>query len=185
MYVSVDIIEYIALEEIFMISKISVEDRNLNSKRTSIAHKNQNAQNPAFKGGLWALALQGIQECEKNPMVNVAVIDMLSAILPRTIVESTTNFFAGFEAFRRESSGLIVNCLIPSFITLGVGLGLNKFIMPKGSSMASCWADSSLIMKATELYNKSNSEDKVKDALKDILGNITGTDGIKQHSFFL
>ena len=129
MYVSVDIIEYIALEEIFMISKISVEDRNLNSVRTNIAHKNQDAQNPAFKGGVWALALQGIQECEKNPMVNVAVIDMFSAILPRTFVESMTNWFAGFEAFRRESSGLIVNCLIPSAITWGVASGINKFVM--------------------------------------------------------
>ena len=45
MYVSVDIIEYIALEEIFMISKISVEDRNLNSVR-SIARKNPEVQNP-------------------------------------------------------------------------------------------------------------------------------------------
>ena len=78
MYIGVDIIKYIALEEIFMISKISVEDRNLNSKRTNVAHKNQNAQNPAFKGGLWALALQGIQECEKNPMVNVSPFSNLS-----------------------------------------------------------------------------------------------------------
>ena len=153
MYISVDIIKYIALEEIFMISKISVEDRNLNSVR-SIARKNSEVQNPAFKGGVWALALQGIQECEKNPMVNVAVIDLLSAILPRTVVESMTNWFAGFEAFRRESSGLIVNCLIPGFITMGVAAGLNKFIMPKGVKMARCWADGDLINKTTELYQQ-------------------------------
>ena len=177
MYVSVDIIEYIALEEIFMISKISVEDRNLNSVRTNIAHKNQNAQNPAFKGGIWSLALQGLQECEKNPMVNVAVIDLLSAILPRTVVESMTNWFAGFEAFRRESSGLIVNCLIPGFITMGVAAGLNKFIMPKGVKMARCWADGDLINRTTEIYQQSKSTDKVKDTLKQILANVEGFEG--------
>lgn len=167
-----------------MISKIGVEDRKYNNPYMSMQNNNSATEHPSFKaGGLWALTLQGIQECEKNPMINVAVIDMLSAILPRTIVESATNFFAGFEAFRREASGLIVNCLIPSFITLGVGLGLNKFIMPKGASMASCWADSSLIMKATELYEKSNSDDKVKDSLKEILKNISGMDGDKPVKF--
>ena len=88
-----------------MISRIGVEDRNINTAITTTEKKDLEGNNPNFKGsGVWALALQGIQECEKNPMVNVAVIDMLSAILPRTIVESTTNWFAGFEAFRRESS---------------------------------------------------------------------------------
>jgi len=167
-----------------MISKIGVEDRKYNNVRMSQPNGDSKDLNPNFRGGgLWALTLQGIQECEKNPMVNVAVIDMLSAILPRTIVESTTNFFAGFEAFRRESSGLIVNCLIPSFIALGAGIGLNKLIMPKGTSMASCWADSSLITKASELYNNSKSDDKVKDALKEILGNIEGRDGSKEVIF--
>lgn len=160
-----------------MITRLGVEDRNLNSVRTTIPKKNNEGQNPSFKGGAWALVLQGLQECEKNPMVNVAVVDLLSAILPRTIVESMTNWFAGFEAFRRESSGLIVNCLIPSFITLGVAKIINKFTMPKGTDMAGCWADSSLIEKAGEIYKKSSSTDKVKDTLKEIIGNIEGFEG--------
>lgn len=154
-----------------MISKISVEDRHFYN-----AHKTQNEQEPAFKG-VGAALLTGIQACEKNPMINVAVIDMLSAILPRTFIESLTNWFAGFEAFRRESSGLIVNCMIPSFISLGFAAILNKFVMPEKVNMASCWADSSLIDKATNIYSKSNSQDKVKDSLKEILGNIEGFHG--------
>ena len=31
--------------------------------------------------------MAGIQACERMPMVNVTVIDMLSAILPRTVVK--------------------------------------------------------------------------------------------------
>lgn len=160
-----------------MISKIRVVDRNINSKYSIDSNKEMAKQSPNFKGGLATLALMGIQECEKNPMVNVAVIDMLSAILPRTFVESRTNWFAGFEAFRRESSGLIVNCLIPSFITWGVAQGMNNFIMPKGSNMAGCWADSSLIEKATELYEKSHSDNKVKDVFKEILRETEGFHG--------
>lgn len=161
-----------------MISRIGVEDRNINTAITTTKKKDLEGNNPNFKGsGLWALALQGIQECEKNPMVNVAVIDMLSAILPRTIVESTTNWFAGFEAFRRESSGLIVNCLIPSFITLGMAKLLNKSIMPKGSDMSSCWADSSLIKRASDIYANSAADDKILDTMKEILGNVEGFEG--------
>ena len=146
-----------------MISRISVEDRNVNSLHSTPQKKNNGSQNPNFKGGaVWNADLWGIQECEKNPMINVAVIDMLSAILPRTIVESMTNWFAGFEAFRRESSGLIVNCLIPSYVTLLAAIGLNKAIMPKNVDMANCWADSSLIERASEIYKKTSSEDKVK-----------------------
>ena len=126
------------------------------------------------------MILSGIQMCERMPMVNVTVVDMLSAILPRTIVESTTNWFAGFEAFRRESSGLIVNCIIPSFITLGIAKCLNPMIMPKGVNMSGCWADSSLIDKAEEYYKQAQGEDKVKESLKRILGNIEGSEG-KNH----
>lgn len=163
-----------------MINKIGVEDRNLNNAYTN----RRNIKDPSFKGGVLSLALKGIQECEKNPMINVAVIDMLSAILPRTFVESMTNWFAGFEAFRRESSGLIVNCLIPSFITLGAAKAVNKFVMPKNTNMTNCWADSSLIKQAAEYYEKSNSPDKIKDSLKQILGNAQGCEGKKSSVIF-
>ena len=165
-----------------MISKIGVEDRNQNNTYSS----RRNIKDPSFKsgGGVLSLAIRGIQECEKNPMINVAVVDMLSAILPRTFVESITNWFAGFEAFRRESSGLIVNCLIPSFITMGVASILNKFIMPKNTNMAGCWADSSLIKQAADYYTNSDKPDKVKDSLKKIIENISGFDGSKDPQKF-
>ena len=164
-----------------MITRLGVEDRNLNSAYSTNPKKNADRQNPAFKGGwIMPLLLKGIQECEKNPMVNVAVIDLFSAILPRTFVESLTNWFAGFEAFRRESSGLIVNCLIPSFITMGVAKLLNNFFMPKGTNMSGCWADSTLINKASDLYEKSSSADKIKDSFKEIIANIEGVDGRKR-----
>lgn len=33
------------------------------------------------------LTLKGVQKCEESPMINVAVLDMLTAILPRTFLK--------------------------------------------------------------------------------------------------
>lgn len=158
-----------------MINKIGV-DTTSRFNSNNVHNKEQSKQNPNFKG-VGAIALAGIQACERMPMVNVTVIDMLSAILPRTVVESMTNWFAGFEAFRRESSGLVVNCLIPSLITLGIAKCINPAMMPKGVNMSRCWADSSLIDKASEYYKSAGSDDKVKESLKNILENIQGYEG--------
>ena len=158
-----------------MINKIGVDNTSrINSN--NVRQKEQSKQNPNFKG-VGAIALAGIQACERMPMINVTVIDMLSAILPRTVVESQTNWFAGFEAFRRESSGLVVNCLIPSLVTLGIAKCINPAIMPNGVNMSRCWADSSLIDKASDYYKNAQSSDKVQEALKNILGNIEGFEG--------
>ena len=43
--------------------------------------------------------------------------------------------------------------------------------------MARCWADHSLVDKATELYTKSSADDKIRDSLKEILANTEGTHG--------
>lgn len=159
-----------------MINKISVDTTSRIYSQNARKNKDSNQQEPSFKGA-GSFLLQGIQYCERMPMVNVAIIDLLSAILPRTFVESRTNWFAGFEAFRRESSGLVVNCLIPSFIALGFAKLLNGNIMPKGVNLSECWADSSLINEAKEYYNNAKSSDKIKEALKGILGDIEGYDG--------
>lgn len=167
-----------------MISKIGVDTGRINSINARKNKEGTAQQSPNFRGA--NLLLQGIQACERMPMVNVAVIDMLSAILPRTIVESMTNWFAGFEAFRRESSGLVVNCLIPSLITLGFAKMLNGSTMGalgKKIDMSECWADSSLLDEAKEYYNNAASSDKVKESLKGILGDIEGFEGDKKIVF--
>ena len=167
-----------------MINKISVEanPRIINSKKARKNENKANQQNPNFKG-VGGVLLAGMQACERMPMVNVAVIDMLSAILPRTIVESMTNWFAGFEAFRRESSGLIVNCLIPSLITLGIAKGINGGFMPKGIDMSECWADSSMIDKAKTYYMEASSPDKAKESLRNIIADTEGFEGKNKLAF--
>ena len=161
-----------------MINRIGAKE-TINSNILPV-HKNDGTQNPNFKG---AGVLGLLQVCEQNPMINVAVIDLLSAILPRTIVESLTNGFAGFEAFRRESSGLIVNCMIPGLVSIGIAACLNNLIMPKGANMATCLADTSLIENATALYTNSKCKDKEADVLRKLFKNIEGINGTETVKF--
>ena len=124
-----------------MINK--VELGSVNSKHISapISQK-RNLQQPSFTGGTnWAL--KAIQKCEESPMLNVAVLDLATAIIPRTIFETfigskqkdengndtgerKLNILGGFEALRREGSGLLINCIIPSFVVLGLAKILEK-----------------------------------------------------------
>ncbi len=77
-------------------------------------------------------------------IINVSIIDLATAILPRTWVDAKTNGFAAAETFRRESSGLIVNCLIPGFIVYGVAKMLELF-NPQDKGMAAKWANEDAI----------------------------------------
>lgn len=142
-----------------MINKISVSvDKN---KKYTPATNQHNSQ-PAFKGSdLGELILKGVQACEREPMVNVTVLDLATAILPRTFFETfigskkkdengketnerKLNIMGGFEAFRRESSGLLINCIAPSFIVWGAAKLLNKPVMGdfNKSNLTKCWANS-------------------------------------------
>ena len=77
-----------------MISQINLtQQHNIN---TNTQNEKGAKNTPNFKGGkniIWNLA----KNCEKEPMINVAVIDLVTAIGPRSIWESVTNLFAGFE----------------------------------------------------------------------------------------
>lgn len=112
-----------------MIEKVSLT--SVNKKNTPQGNNiAKNSSNPSFKGGLADGAIWLVQQCEKQPMVNVSVLDLSTAIVPRTIIETKeSNGYAGFEAFRRESSGLIVNCIIPSFIVMGIASLLQRPLM--------------------------------------------------------
>jgi len=143
----------------------NIKQQQFNSNIQNLSQQNTGANStPNFRGKDWVL--KGIQQCEKKPMVNIAVIDLITAILPRSIWESLTNIFAGFEALRRESSGLIVNCLIPGFITLGAAHLFNKGIMGKGkANMSNCWASSDSIHKVTNHYKDAHNTDAFKEGM--------------------
>lgn len=163
-----------------MINKINTN--SVNNGRTD------NKYQPQFKGwdGVLNAATSAIQLCEINPMVNVSVLDLSTAIIPRTIVESETNPYAGFEAFRRESSGLIINCLIPGFIVAGIAKMIGSSTMDGKTGMSDCWADKNTIDMVTHYWQKAkgtNNREKIEDTIRKVLSNTEGVDGAKTVKF--
>lgn len=173
-----------------MIPKVITNSVNINNDNTK--------KQPQFKGGPIDLAVAGLQLCEQNPMLNVSVLDLSTAIIPRTAIEAQTNPYAGLEALRRESSGLIINCLIPGFIVAGMAKALQGSIMGKGSEMASCWANENTIKLITEHWKDASekaviqkgkvvfaegNEAKVYNAIKNLLTQTQGADGGKVVKF--
>ena len=182
-----------------MINKVELGSVKNNSQTPNrIVIKNNNMGQPNFTG-LGSLALKGIQKCEERPMVNVAVLDLSTAILPRTFFETfigsktkdedgndthhrKLNIMGGFEALRREGSGLVINCLIPGFfVKFAAGL-LNKPIMGqfKKSNLVKSWANSDTINCVQKYYNNSQGltkEDRVYSTLKSMFDDIEGVNG--------
>ena len=170
-----------------MIEKVSVS-----SVSNNIAPKRQNNAQPSFKGGLADGAIWFVQQCEKQPMVNVSVLDLSTAIIPRTIIETKeSNSYAGFEAFRREGSGLVVNCIIPSFIVMGIAKLLHNPIMGNfnKSNLTKTWANEDAINKIHNFYSpyigntKLSQQEKVYNTFRDELTNLVGVDGHKTKDF--
>lgn len=160
---------------------------------SSVNKQNQQTTPPNFKGGPVDLLLSGLQACEASPMLNVTVLDLSTAIIPRTVVEAQTNPYAGLEAFRRESSGLVINCLIPGLVVAGIAKGLQGLIMGKGSDMSKCWANEETLELVTKFWKSSDdsavtvggrtfaqgNEARAYNTIKNILSRTYGVDGDK------
>ncbi|MBR1424288.1 hypothetical protein IJ579_01855 [bacterium] len=184
-----------------MLNKVELGSVNIKNKPQSVV---TSAENVSFTGmgrvarDLGNLALKGIQKCEEHPMINVAVLDLSTAILPRTFFETfigskqkdengeeqkrRLNVLGGFEAFRRESSGLLINCIIPSFIVIGAAKLLNRPVMGmfNKSNLTRSWANSDTIQQIEKYYTKAEGvtkEDQIYNALKAMFNDIEGVDG--------
>lgn len=118
---------------------------------------NQQNKQQSFKG-VGDIVTAGLQMCDQYPMVGVSVVDLSSTIVPRTIVDAKTGIPAAAETFRRESSGLVVNCLTPSLFVLGASKLLNKSIFKdfKGVDMTGCWANEDTINKLADVYKQAD-----------------------------
>ena len=145
------------------------------------------------------LLIKGVQACEREPMVNVTVLDLSTAILPRTYFETfigskkkdengnetkerKLNVMGGFEAFRREGSGLLINCIIPSFIVAGAASLLQKPIMGQfnKSNHSWCWANTDALSKIEKYYTEApgaSKEERVFNTLKNSVEDIIGVSG--------
>lgn len=150
-----------------MINKVSLNKQDVYKKDLKKSSYNTVAQNtPSFKGPI-EVATSVLQYCNTNPMAGVSLIDMATAIVPRTVVDAKTNGFAAAETFRRESSGLVVNCLIPGFVVLGVAKLMEAFNKNSDfKGLSRMWANQDSLMEMFKHYIKS---DKSADGFVDSL----------------
>lgn len=173
-----------------MIEKIGLINSE-NKKYTPQKQKGHSSDHTSniYFSGLGDMLVGAVQLCEKYPMVNVSALDLSTAIVPRTIVETKeSNGHAGFEAFRRESSGLIVNCLIPGFIVMAIAKLLQRPIMGnfKKSSLVNTWANSDSIDKVHQFYGNasgSTQRERVFNTFRDQLSSLSGIDGYDRKEF--
>ncbi len=178
-----------------MIEKVSLS--SYKNQYTPACCDGKKKENPSFSG-VGDLLIRGVQACEREPMVNVTVLDLSTAIIPRTFFETfigseqkdengnkkerKLNFIGGFEALRREGSGLLINCIIPSFIVMGAAKLLDRPIMGDFNkySLVKCWANGDAIDKIEKYYKAAggaSNKEKVFNTLKSMINDMEGVDG--------
>ncbi|MBO5948416.1 hypothetical protein J6Q66_06235 [bacterium] len=157
--------------------------------QTELKKTRINQQTPQKFEGVGDALTNALTLCDAYPMVGVSVIDGATSIVPRTIIDAQTHRFAALETFRRESFGLIVNCLIPSFIVLGVGKLLQKAVLGKEFKhldMANVWANQDNIEMLGNKFkqaNASNALTKNEEFVKSVLYSTQGLDGKNYKKF--
>ncbi len=152
---------------------------------TAVINKKMNQPATSFKGtaGVVNALTKSMQWCDKNPMYGISTIDVTSMIGPRTFIDTMRNGFAGAETFVRESSGLVINCLTPGFIVLGLANLLKDKTMGsefKAIKSQNIWADENTIKALTKSWKDIpdvDSPDKVKKFVTSILDGVEGVDG--------
>ncbi len=167
--------------------KILPINKAINSREKN--HKMNFGANPFLDA-----ATKGLQMCDKYPMIGVAVTDSIATDVPRTIFDLVkTGVPAAMETMRREFSGLFVNCLMPSFVVLGVAKLLNKPILGKNFKnldLSSSWANGESIEKFVSTFKKSisNTSDEttpkeISKFFENLLTGLHGRDGDKWIEF--
>ena len=188
-----------------MIRRISVENQK-NKKYTPVKHRDNVKNSPAFTGLGSAVSnalIKGMQICEAEPMLNVTVLDLSTAIIPRSIIETVAaskvtdengnpvygengkqkrkfNLLAGFEAFRREGSGLLINCILPGAFVVGAAKLLNGpfKIMGKNSksNLTKNWADEATL-NTINTYYKGTGTSNYFETIRNMFVDLKGADG--------
>ena len=146
-----------------MINKINITE---STNKQYLIKKDKTTSTPNFGSkrelGVAGAIVAGMQYLERNPMMNVSLLDFGTAIGPRTIYDSLTNLFNGFETMCRESFGLIINCLAPGFVAIGAAKLLDKYSIKSGAKdMHNCFADTDTISKVSKLYKDANGDTKI------------------------
>ncbi len=133
-------------------------------------------------GNLGGFVTNALIASDKSPMIGVSIIDLLSMIGPRSLVDATRNGFAATETFLRESAGLIINCLAPSFVVFGMAKLLEKKVIGKnfeGLEPSKFWVNqhSNEALTSAWLSTKGTKEERMGGYVAKVLDNVEGLAG--------
>lgn len=147
-------------------------------------NENKNTASQNFKGAgvdaAFNLLDKGFSVLDKNAMIQVSFVDTVSTNIPRTLVDLKTGLAAALETFRREFSGLFVNCLMPGLVVKGLANLLPKAKEFEGTDVVGSWANGSTIDKLKGVYTQAQSstaKDKTRAYVEKALGSLEGLDG--------
>ena len=155
--------------------------KNINKKQSASQKNVKN--NQSFNGGLdtaFNILDAGFRVLDKNAMIQVSFVDSVATNIPRTVVDLKTGLAASLETARREFSGLIVNCLIPSFVVMGVGKLLPKQGELTNTNVVKSWANGDVIDKLSGVYSQAQTaapQDVTKTYVKDAISSLEGLNG--------
>lgn len=144
------------------------------------------SQNPSFKGPLDGAITQSLITIDTNPMVNAALVDVFSMVIPRTYVDTKErNKYAGAETLFRELTGTIIVCLSSGYIGKWIAHGYNKFVKPEVQLNPNSWVTNDSLNLLKHSWDKSIVDEKGNSEkyVSNILSNISGTDGTKTATF--
>lgn len=148
----------------------------------SLHNRKDKTNQPSFSNGgaILAALAKPLQSFDANPIQGVIFLDILSAIAPNTAIDTVQrNPDQGFETFRRESSGLIVNCILPGLVVPIVAYMSKRGIVGGAfSSIAShrIWASKDNIDAATATWKNVAStepkEDRYKKFIEEVIDKV-------------
>jgi hypothetical protein len=135
----------------------------------------QERQNQTGFGGLGDVATSVIKTVDTNDLINYVLLDTVSMIGPRTIIDGSRNPYAGMETLARESFGAVSMCIMPGFVAMGLASLAGKFNNPTGVK-TNLFARNNVVdhlyenswEKAKSVGKDQRLDDYIKNALKDL-----------------
>lgn len=149
---------------------------NSNNRLTNVQQPQTQDQKPIpFGGPLDGAITQALVTIDTNPMVNAALVDVFSMVIPRTYVDTKKrNQYAGAETFFREITGTFIVCLSSGILAKGISHLYNKFVNPEVKINPNSWVSNDSLSLLQHSWKKSGN---TRDYVSNILSNLSGTDG--------
>lgn len=156
------------------VSRTNIYNDKYSQKKNTVGFKGSPAD------AVFGMLDKGFGILDKNAMIQVSFVDTVSTNIPRTLVDLKTGPAAALETFRREFSGLFVNCLMPGLIVKGLSVLLPKAAELTGTDVVSSWATSDVTEKLKGAYKSaqnSGGENISEKYVRNVLNSLEGIDG--------